>query len=148
MNITDTIASGMTGIEQLRALMRANTPPPMIGLMDMVLVEVDEGRVAFGSTPSTKFYNPLGGAHGGYAATMLDSACGSAVQTLLGAGQRYTTLELKVAYHKGITTGSGRLRAEGRIVTMGRRAAFAEATVKDQDGRLYASATSTLMILS
>ena len=84
--------------------------------------------------------------HGGYTAALLDSACGCAVHSRLAANQGYTTLELKVAYHKAITRDSGLLRAEGRVVTFGRRAAFAEATLTDANGRLCASATSTLLV--
>jgi len=101
----------------------------------------------FAGTPGDHAYNPIGSVHGGYAATLLDSACGCAVHTRLTATQAYTTLELKVAYHKPITRDTGPLRAEGRIVSMGRRAAFAEATLVDGEGRLYASATSTLLVI-
>jgi len=78
---------------------------------------------------------------------MLDSACGCAVHSRLSASQSYTTLELKVAYHKAMTGKTGLVRAEGRVITLGRRAAFAEATLKDTAGRLYASATSTLLVI-
>ena len=84
--------------------------------------------------------------HGGYSATLLDFACGCAVHSRLSASQAYTTLELKVAYHKPITKDSGRLRAEGRVLSCGRRAAFAEAKLTDAGGKLYASATSTLLV--
>jgi uncharacterized protein (TIGR00369 family) len=77
---------------------------------------------------------------------LLDSACGCAVHSRLSATQAYTTLELKVAYHKAVTRDSGLLRAEGRVLSIGRRAAFAEATLKDANGRLHASATSTLLV--
>jgi len=85
--------------------------------------------------------------HGGYAATLLDSACGCAVHSSLKAKQSYTTLELKVAYHKALTNQTGALRAEGRVLTMGKRVAFAEAKLMDSAGRLYASATSTLLVI-
>ena len=100
----------------------------------------------FEGNPDRSVYNPIGSVHGGYAATLLDSACGIAVHSQLGVGQGYTTLELKVAYHRGLTDQSGRIRAEGRVVSMGRRVAFAEATLHDGDGRLCASATSTLLV--
>src|SRR5262249_6612814 len=80
------------------------------------------------------------------AATLLDSACGCAVHTRLTATQGYTTLELKVAYHRPITTETGRLSADGRVLSFGRRAAFAEAKLTDSNGKLYASATSTLLV--
>ena len=84
--------------------------------------------------------------HGGYAATLLDSACGCAAHSALRAGQRYTTLELKVAYHKAMTDKTGPVRAEGKVLSIGRRAAFAEARLVDSAGTLYASATSTLLV--
>ena len=135
-----------TGREQLEALMRAPRRPGIVETLDFNLVEVDDGRVVFEGSPSRKVYNPIGTVHGGYAATLLDSACGCAVQSKLSATQGYTTLELKVAYHKAITAKTGKVRAEGRVVSIGRRAAFAEPTLKGLDGRLYASATSTLLV--
>ena len=93
----------------------------------------------FAGTPGRHVYNPIGTVHGGYAATLLDSACGCAVHSRIGADQGYTTLELKIAYHKAMTAETGEVFAEGRVVTLGRRAAFAE---------LYASATSTLLVFN
>jgi uncharacterized protein (TIGR00369 family) len=78
----------------------------------------------------------------------LDSACGCAVHSRLRPGQGYTTLELKVAYHKAMTDQTGPVRAEGRVISMGGRAAFAEAALKGADGKLYASATSTLLVFA
>jgi uncharacterized protein (TIGR00369 family) len=105
-----------------------------------------EGWAAVEGRPSLEVYNPIGSVHGGYAAALLDSACGCAVHSKLRPGQGYTTLELKVAYHKAMTDQTGPVRAEGRVVSMGGRAAFAEATLKGVDGALYASATSTLLV--
>jgi len=102
------------------------------------------GGVRRGARPHA--YNPIGTVHGGYAATLLDSACGCAVHSKLSAKQGYTTLELNVAYHRPMTDKTGQVRAEGRVVTFGRRAAFAEATIKDARGRLYATATSSLLV--
>jgi uncharacterized protein (TIGR00369 family) len=118
----------------------------MLVSLDLDLVEVDLGRAVFAGTPGEHAYNPLGTVHGGYAATLLDSACGCAVHSRLTATQAYTTLELKVAYHKAITRDTGRVRAEALVLSLGRRAAFADARLTDAEGRLYASATSTLMI--
>ena len=134
------------GLEQLRAVMAGRHRPPMIETLDFDLVEVEEGRVVFEGTPARRFYNPLGTVHGGYAATLLDSATGCAVHTKLAAGQGFTTLELKVAYHKAMTEKTGPVRAEGKVVTFGRRTAFAEARLTDAEGRLYATATSTLLV--
>jgi uncharacterized protein (TIGR00369 family) len=136
----------LTGRERLEALMESARRPGIVETLDLHLVEVDDGRVVFEGAPSRKVYNPIGSVHGGYAATLLDSACGCAVQSKLTGAQGYTTLELKVAYHRAMTEQTGPVRAEGKAVTVGRRAAFAEATLKDLDGRLYASATSTLLV--
>jgi len=122
---------------------------PGIGVtLGFKLVTLEEGRVVFAGTPGRHVYNPIGTVHGGYAATLLDSACGCAVHSRIGADQGYTTLELKIAYHKAMTAETGEVFAEGKVVTLGRRAAFAEATLKDAAGRLYASATSTLLMFN
>ena len=138
----------MTGLEQLRAMVRNGSQPAIGRTLDFALVEVAEGRAVFEGTPDERTYNPLGTVHGGYAATLLDSACGIATHSTLAEGQSYTTLELKVAYHRPMTATTGPVRAEGRLLSVGRRVAFAEAKVTDRDGRLMASATSTLMIFS
>ena len=137
----------MTGIDELRALMRDGGNAAIGTTLGFRLVEVEPGCVVFEGTPGPHVFNPLGTVHGGYAATLLDSACGCAVHAMLGATQTYTTLELKVAYHKAMTERTGVVRAEGRIVTLGRRAAFAEARLVDANGTLYASATSTLLVM-
>jgi uncharacterized protein (TIGR00369 family) len=138
---------GLSGLEQLRAMIAGGRRPGIAETLDFQLVEVEEGRAVFEGLPGVHAYNPIGMVHGGYAATLLDSACGCAVHTRLSAAQAYTTLELKVAFHKPLTRDTGRVRAEGRVVTFGRRAAFSEATLKDDAGRLYASATSTLLVM-
>jgi uncharacterized protein (TIGR00369 family) len=142
----DELPAGLTGIEQMRELIRRGGLAPIGELLDFALVAVEEGRAVFEGTPGAQAYNPLGTVHGGYAATLLDSACGCAVHSRLSATQGYTTLELKVAYHRPITTETGRLRAEGQVLSFGRRAAFAEARLTDPSGKLCASATSTLLV--
>jgi uncharacterized protein (TIGR00369 family) len=129
-------------------LMAAGGRAGIARLMGFELVEVEEGRAVFEGTPDEKVYNPIGTVHGGYAATLLDSACGIAVHSKLAPRQGYTTLELKVAYHKAMTAKTGLVRAEGRVVTFGRRAAFAEAKLTDLEGRLLASATSSLLVIT
>lgn len=137
----------LTGLEQLRALMASGKRPGIAESLDFQLTEVDVGMAVFEGTPGHHAYNPIGMVHGGYAATLLDSACGCAVHASLNAKQAYTTLELKVAYHKAVTSQTGALRAEGRVVSIGRRVAFAEGKLVDATGRLYASATSTLLVI-
>ena len=147
MTLTVDAPAEPTGRERLEALMRGPRRPGIVDTLDFDLVEVDDGRVVFEGAPSLKVYNPIGTVHGGYAATLLDSACGCAVQSRLGPSQGHTTLELKVAYHKALTAETGPVRAEGHVVSLGRRVGFAEARLVDADGRLYASATSTLLVI-
>jgi uncharacterized protein (TIGR00369 family) len=143
---TETVAAPLNGLEQLRLAFGGPGGPGIGRTMGFRVAEIEDGRVVFAGTPGEEVYNPIGTVHGGYAATLLDSACGCAVHSRLAAGQGYTTLELKVAYHRAMTSKTGEVFAEGRVVTLGRRAAFAEATLKDANGRLYATATSSLLI--
>lgn len=136
----------LDGQDQLAALMATNRNPPIGDTLEFALVELERGRVVFEGSPSRKVFNPIGSVHGGYAATLLDSACGCAVHSSLPAGQGYTTLELKVSYHRALTDTSGPVLAEGKIVSIGRRVGFSEARLIDAQGRLCASATSTLLI--
>jgi len=139
----------LSGLEQLRAAFDPDRPERAPGIgrtMGFNVIEIEEGRVVFGGTPDENVYNPIGTVHGGYAATLLDSAVGCAVHSVLKPGQGYTTLELKVAYHRAMTKHTGPVRAEGRVVQAGRRAAFAEGRLTDAEGRLYATATSTLLV--
>jgi uncharacterized protein (TIGR00369 family) len=144
--LNDVGADGLDGLSQLRALMASGRKPGILIALDFDFVEVEVGRAVFAGIPGEHAYNPLGTVHGGYAATLLDSACGCAVHSRLTASQGYTTLELKIAYHKPITKGTGLLRAEGRVLSLGRKAAFTEAKLTDARGKLYASATSTLLV--
>jgi uncharacterized protein (TIGR00369 family) len=147
MSVLELADPPLSGVEQLRAWLASGRQPPIADTLGLKLVEVEEGRVVFEGTPGLHVYNPIGTVHGGYAATLLDSACGCAVHSQLSASQAYTTLELKVAYHKAMTAGTGPVRAEGRVVSLGRRAAYAEARLTDAAGRLYATATSTLLVM-
>jgi uncharacterized protein (TIGR00369 family) len=148
VSLIEDVGQGLSGLEQLRALMRAGRPSSIGRTLNFALVEIEEGFAAFEGTPDEQVYNPIGTVHGGYAATLLDSACGCAVHSMLKPGQAYTTLELKVAYHKAMTAETGRVRAEGRLLSFGRRAAFAEAKLTDGAGRLLASATSSLLVMT
>lgn len=139
--------AGLTGLEQLREYLAGNRRPGIGVSLDFKLVDVQEGCVTFEGTPGEHAYNPIGSIHGGYAATLLDSACGCAVHSTLSATQTYTTLELKVSYLKAMTKDTGPVRAVGRIVSIGRRVGFAEATLTDASGKVYATATSTLLVI-
>jgi len=141
------LAPAPTGLQQLEAMLAGGGRAAIGDTLGFRMTLAEEGRVVFEAVPGAHVYNPIGTVHGGYAATLLDSACGCAVHSKLSATQAYTTLELKVAYHRAMTKDTGLVRAEGRVISIGRRAAFAEATLKDADGRLYASATSTLLVI-
>jgi uncharacterized protein (TIGR00369 family) len=140
------IGPGLSGIDQLRAMMKAGRRPGIAESLDFSLVEVGDGTAVFAGTPGQHAYNPIGVVHGGYSATLLDSACGCAVHTKLNSRQGYTTLELKVMYHKAVLDSTGPMRAEGCVMTFGRRVAFSEGRLVDASGKLYASATSTLLV--
>jgi uncharacterized protein (TIGR00369 family) len=146
VSLVNEVGGGLDGLSQLRALIASGRKPGILVALDFEFVEVEAGKAVFAATPGEHAYNPMGAVHGGYAATLLDSACGCAVHSCLTASQAYTTLELKVAYHKPITKDTGLLRAEGRVLSFGRRAAFAEGKLSDASGKLYASATSTLLV--
>ena len=136
----------LSGLEQLRAALGGGNHTGIGKTLGFRMAEAVEGRVVFEATPGEHVYNPIGTVHGGFAATLLDSAVGCAVHSKLKAGQGYTTLELKVAYHRAMTKDTGPVRAEGTVTAMGRRAAFAEGRLTDAAGRLLASATSTLLV--
>lgn len=136
------------GLARVQALLAAGGRPPIGETLDFALVEVEYGRAVFEGVPGRHVYNPMGAVHGGYAATLLDSACGIAVASRLTHDQSFTTLELKVAYHKAMTEKTGKVRAEGVVISMGRRVAFVEARLTDADETLLASATSTLLVMS
>lgn len=146
MSLIEEVGAGLDGLSQLRALIASGRRPGIAVTLDFTLAEVESGFAVFTGTPGEHVYNPIGMVHGGYAATLLDSACGCAAHTRLSPTQAYTTLELKVAFHKAITRDTGPMRAEARLLSFGRRAAFAEGKLIDAEGRLYASATSTLLI--
>ena len=146
MTLADEAGPGLSGIDQLRALIEIGVQPPIGQTLEFDLVSIEEGRAVFTGTPSERVYNPIGSVHGGYAATLLDSACGCAVHSLLTAGQGYTTLELKVSYLRPITHQTGLVTAEATVVKMGGRAAFTEAKLMDARGALLATATSTLLV--
>jgi uncharacterized protein (TIGR00369 family) len=135
-------------IDYLRALRDGKLPPPPIArLLGMDLVEVEEGRAVFAVTPGEQHYNPIGVVHGGLAFTMLDSAMGCTVQTMLPAGKAYTTLEMKANLVRAITLKTGLIRAIGKIVHMGRQTATAEGRIEDAEGKLYAHGTTTCIIM-
>ncbi len=138
--------SGLDGLAQLRDWLESGFQPPMGGTLGFKLVEVESGKAVFEGRPDSSVYNPLGSVHGGYAATLLDSACGVAIASQLGPNRGHTTLELKISYLRALTENSGTVRAVGRVISLGSRVGFSEATLHDGEGRLCATATSTLLV--
>lgn len=138
----------MTGLEAMRALLARQIGAASIAAtLNYWLTEVDEGRVAFEGEPIAGILNPSGVVHGGWALTLIDSACGCAAHTVLPAGVGYTTLETKVNFTRAITLQTGRVRVEGQVVAKGRAIITADAKLADMSGRLLAHGTSTLMTL-
>jgi uncharacterized protein (TIGR00369 family) len=138
----------MTGLELLQAIATGEAPAaPIAELMGFEGVEAEEGRIVFAGVPGPQHYNPIGTVHGGFAATLLDSALGCAVHTTLPAGVGYTSLELKVNFTRPITADTGRVLCEGRIVHRGSRVATAEARLTaERSGKLLAHGTTTCLI--
>jgi len=139
----------MTGLEYLRALAAGDAAgAPIAELMGIEAIEAEEGRIVFAGVPGPQHYNPIGTVHGGFAATLLDSALGCAVHTTLPAGVGYTSLELKVNFTRPITTETGRVLCEGKVVHRGSRVATAEARLTaEQTGKLLAHGTTTCLII-
>lgn len=141
-------ARDLDGLTFLRRLASGELPPaPIATTLGMTLLEVEPGRVVFGLDPQWRHYNPIGSVHGGVYATLLDSATGCAVHSRLPAGVGYTSLDLSVKFLRAVRTDTGPLRCEGVVVHLGGRTALAEARLLDTGGRLYAHATSSLIIL-
>lgn len=142
------IRGGLTGLEFFKKMVAGTIPPPpMVSLLGLRLVEAEEGRVVFAGTAGEQFYNGWGVAHGGFAATMLDSALGCAINTLMPAGRTFTTLELKVNYTRPLTREAGELRCEARVVHLGSRTATSEGRIVDARGKLYAHGTTTCIVI-
>jgi len=146
----DDPASGKTEPYGL-AIMRAKAesgPSPMMATMNFTLDEVEEGRAVFRGTPTPNHFNSSGVIHGGWAATVLDSALGCVVATTLGEGESYTTVEFKVNLIRPITGETGQLTCTGTLLSRGRRIATAEARLVDGNGKLVAFGTETCIILT
>ena len=138
----------LAGIEFLRAIRDGRLPhPPICALLGYRLTEVESGHAVFEIAPAEQHYNPIGVVHGGIAMTLLDSAMGCAVQTRMPAGGGYTTLEAKTNLVRAVTADTGALRAVGKVLHIGKRVATAEARLEDREGKLYAHATSTCIVL-
>jgi uncharacterized protein (TIGR00369 family) len=143
-------APGKTGLELLREISQGQLPlPPIAVLMGFSAALFEEGRAIFEGDPAEYLYNPIGVVHGGYAMTLLDSAMGCAVQSTLGVGESYTTLEVKTNFVRPITLDTGRVRSEGLIVHRGSTIATAEGKLTAiESGKLLAHGTTTCLIVS
>jgi uncharacterized protein (TIGR00369 family) len=143
------IAKAMSGLDYLRGLLRGDFPAaPIAATLGFQPVELAEGRAVFEGTPERFVYNPIGVVHGGWVATLLDSAMGCAVHTTLAAGKAYTTVDLAVSMVRGVTERTGRVRAEGKVLHVGSSIITAEGRVIGDDGTLYAHGTTTCLVLS
>lgn len=137
----------LSGMEMFTAIFAGELPPPPIGdTLDFVPMHMAPGVAVFQGRPQLRHYNPLGTVHGGWFATLLDSAVGCAVHTTLPAGKGYTTLELKVNLVRALNAAVPFVRAEGKVIHAGRQVATAEGRIVGPDGKLYAHATTTCLI--
>lgn len=137
----------MDGLAMMRAMMAGELPYAAIGkTLDFMLIEIDKGRAVFQGTPRAEHLNPLGTVHGGWFATLLDSALGCAVHTMMPQGRGYTTAELGVNLVKAITPKVQRVRAIGEVIHCGRQLATAQARLVGPDGTLYAHASTTCLV--
>ncbi len=147
--MTSAQIAGMTGKQILQAIIDGELPaPPISQTLSFWLTEVGDGFAVFEGEPGAHLLNPLGGVHGGWALTLIDSAIGCAGQTLLPAGAGYATVETKANFSRPITRDTGRVRAEARVVSQGRQVISGEARVLSRDGKVLAHGTSTLLVFS
>ena len=141
------LLAGLGGLELLKGMAAGELPPPpVMSLIDLSGMEVEEGSVTFFLDPQEFHYNPLGTMHGGVISTLLDSAAACSLHSTLPAGVSYTSLDLNVKFLRAVTVGSGRLACRGSVLQKGRRTALTEARLTDTAGRLVAQAMSSCMI--
>ena len=139
--------AAMTGLQQMQALLRGELSPPRISqTLDFRLIEVGEGRAVFEGVPQEMHLNPMGGVHGGWYATLLDSALGCAVHSMMPPGRAYTTAELSVNLVRAAKLDGQPLQAIGTVLHVGRQLATAEARIVDAQGKLYAHGTTTCLV--
>jgi uncharacterized protein (TIGR00369 family) len=143
------LGAGQAGLDFLHRLRDGSLPaPPFAAQTDIWIVEVEHGRVLFEASPSKRFYNPLGTVHGGWISTLLDSALGCAVHSVLAAGQSYTTIGMTVSFVRPVFEKTGKLKCEGKIIHAGGRASTAEGRVWDEAGTLIAHGTETCLVMT
>ena len=140
-------AATRTALDLFRAMIAGEVPaPPICRTLDFIMVEADAGRIVFQGRPAFAHYNPMGSVHGGWFATLLDSALGCAVASALPLGKAYTTAEFHMNIVRPLTDKVELVRAEGKVIHLGGRMATAEARLTGPEGRLYAHATTTCFI--
>jgi uncharacterized protein (TIGR00369 family) len=139
--------AGLTGLQVFQAMLAGELPrAPIADTLDFALVDASHGRAVFQGRPRLEHYNPLGGVHGGWFATLLDSAVGCAVHTTLPAGKLYTTVELKINIVRPLSAKVPLVRAVGTVIHAGNRMATADGRLTGPDGKLYAHASTTCFI--
>jgi uncharacterized protein (TIGR00369 family) len=139
----------MSGLDILRGMIAGTVPvPPFAATTSIWLVTAENGKVIFEGEPKPAFYNPLGSIHGGWTAGIMDSVMACAVHSTLEPGEAYTTLEFKLHFCRPILPSTGIVRAEGIVLSRGRRAATSEGKLYDSSGKLLAHGTESCMIFS
>jgi uncharacterized protein (TIGR00369 family) len=142
-------AASIAGLDFLKRLVDGSYPaPPFAGETDIWIVEAERGRVLFAATPSKRFYNPLGTVHGGCISTLLDSAMGCAVHSVLAPGQAYTTVDMTVSFVRPVFQTTGKLRCEGKIIHASGRIATADGRVWDDADTLIAHGSETCLVMT
>jgi uncharacterized protein (TIGR00369 family) len=135
------------GLEVFQRMLSGELPQALIwDTLDLVLVEAEKGRVVFQGHPGSAYLNSVGFVHGGWQAALLDSCMACAVQTEVATGQTFTTIEIKVNFMRALTDKAGPVRAEGRVIQVGRQIGIAEGKLYDAAGKLYAHGTTTCLI--
>jgi uncharacterized protein (TIGR00369 family) len=145
--LTPAEVAALSGLDLLRGILDGRLPaPPICRTMSFRLAGAEAGRVVFEGEPGFPHFNPLGGVHGGWFGTLLDSCMGCAVHSLLPRGRGYATLEYKVNLLRAPEPGTGPLSAIGEATHVGRRTGVAEGRLVDARGRLYALGSTTCLI--
>ena len=138
----------LSGLEFFQKMIAGEVPPPpLVALLGLKLVEAEAGRVTFTGVAREEVYNGMGVAHGGFAATMLDSALGCAINTAMPAGRVFTTIDLQIHYTRALRREAGELRCTATVVHVGSRTATSEGRIVDANGKVYAHGTTTCMLV-
>ena len=138
----------LSGLEFFQKMIAGEVPPPpLVALLGLKLVEAEAGRVTFTGVAREEVYNGMGVAHGGFAATMLDSALGCAINTMMPAGRVFTTIDLQIHYTRALRREAGELRCTATVVHVGSRTATSEGRIVDANGKVYAHGTTTCMLV-